>query len=167
MSDTLVVGEILKPQGIRGEIKVKPLLDDAQDLARFRKVIIGGAEYKVLSCRVDAAAAYLTLGGVADRDAAERLRGKEICADRADAPALEEGRYYIVDIVGCEVVTESGKRLGVIADVLPAHTDIFVLREQGRDTLFPVAEGVLAQVDVRAKKIVVNEARYLEVAVEQ
>ena len=57
MPETIVIGEVLKPQGVRGEIKVKPLLDDAADMRSFKKVYIGGKEYKVLSCRTDAQAA--------------------------------------------------------------------------------------------------------------
>ena len=75
MPETIVIGEILNPHGVRGEVKVKPLLDDAADMRHFKKVYIGGKEYKVLSCRADAQAAYLALSGVADRDAAELLRG--------------------------------------------------------------------------------------------
>ena len=167
MPDTIVIGEVLKPQGVRGEIKVKPLLDDAADMRSFKKVYIGGKEYKVLSCRTDAQAAYLALSGIADRDAAELLRGKEIEALRADAPALEEGRYYIVDIIGCAVVTEKGKRLGEIADILPAHTDIYVMREGDKEYMFPAAEGVLLDVDVEKKIVTVSEKRIGEVLVEQ
>lgn len=167
MPETIVIGEVLKPQGVRGEIKVKPLLDDAADIRSFKKVYIGGKEYKVLSCRADAQAAYLALSGIADRDAAELLRGKEIEALRSDAPALEEGRYYIVDIIGCAVVTEKGERLGEIADVLPAHTDVYVLKNGDKEGMFPAADGVVSDVDTENKKLTVNEKRFFEVFAEQ
>ena len=167
MTQTLNVGEILKPQGVRGEVKVKPLLDDAADMRHFKKVYIGGKEYKVLSCRADAQAAYLALSGVADRDAAELLRGKQIEALRADAPALEEGRYYIVDIVGCDVIADSGERLGQIADVIPAHTDIYVLHNGEKEGMFPAADGVILEVDTESKIITVDKKRFFEVFAEQ
>ena len=163
MFKKIVIGEVLKPQGIRGEVKIKPLIDDVSDLKSVKKVFIGDTEYKILSARADAQAAYLALSGVADRNAAEFLRGKEVLADRADLPALEEGRYYIVDILGCVVVTEKGKRLGEIADILPAHTDIYVDKEY----MFPAAEGVLLDVDVEKKIVTVSEKRIGEVLVEQ
>ena len=97
MQEQIVIGEVLKPQGIRGEVKVKPLVDDPADLKKVRKVFIGGAEYKVLSARTDAQAAYFALSGVADRNAAELLRGRQVLADRADLPALDEGR----SVFGC------------------------------------------------------------------
>ena len=167
MPETIVIGEILKPQGVRGEVKVKPLLDDAANMRHFKKVYIGGKEYKVLSCRADAQAAYLALSGVADRDAAELLRGKQIEALRADAPALEEGRYYIVDIVGCDVIADSGERLGQIADVIPAHTDIYVLHNGEKEGMFPAADGVILEVDTESKIITVDKKRFFEVFAEQ
>ena len=167
MPETIVIGEVLKPQGVRGEIKVKPLLDDAADMRSFKKVYIGGKEYKVLSCRTDAQTAYLALSGIADRDAAELLRGKEIEALRADAPALEEGRYYIVDIVGCDVIADSGERLGQIADVIPAHTDIYVLHNGEKEGMFPAADGVILEVDTESKIITVDKKRFFEVFAEQ
>lgn len=167
MQDKIVIGEVLKPQGIRGEVKVKPLVDDVSDLKTVKRVFIGDTEYKVLSARVDAQAAYLALSGVADRNAAELLRGKEVLADRADLPALEEGRYYIVDILGCAVVTENGTRLGEIADILPAHTDIYVLKEGDKEFMFPAAEGVILSVDTEKKTVTVSEKRIGEVLVEQ
>ena len=149
MFKKIVIGEVLKPQGIRGEVKIKPLIDDVSDLKSVKKVFIGDTEYKI------------------DRNAAEFLRGKEVLADRADLPALEEGRYYIVDILGCAVVTEKGKRLGEIADILPAHTDIYVMREGDKEYMFPAAEGVLLDVDVEKKIVTVSEKRIGEVLVEQ
>lgn len=167
MQDKIVIGEVLKPQGIRGEVKVKPLVDDVSDLKTVKRVFIGDTEYKILSARADAQAAYLALSGVADRNAAELLRGKEVLADRADLPALEEGRYYIVDILGCAVVTENGIRLGEIADILPAHTDIYVLKEGDKEFMFPAAEGVILSVDTEKKTVTVSEKRIGEVLVEQ
>lgn len=128
MQGTIIIGEVLKPQGVRGEIKIKPYIDDFADIRNFKTLFIAGKEYKVLACRTDPSAAYLALSGIADRDAAELLRGKEVEALRSEAPAPAEGRYYIVDVIGCRVYTAEGKDLGEIADVTSAHTDIYELR---------------------------------------
>ena len=165
MRETIVIGEVLKPQGIRGEVKVRPLLDDIADMRAFRRVFIGGAEYKVLSCRSDAQAAYLALSGVADRNAAEALRGKAVEALRADAPALEEGRYYIVDILGMDAVTEEGEFLGKVADITPLSTEVYTLEKEGKRILFPAVSGVIVRVDKERGQIVVDKKRFDEVAV--
>ena len=86
MTDTLTVGVVLKPQGIRGELKVKPYTDTAEDFAAFRRVFLDGEEYKVLSVRTGGGAVFLGLRGVADRNAAELLRGKEVVIPRSEAP---------------------------------------------------------------------------------
>ena len=167
MQDKIVIGQILKPQGIRGELKIKPLLDDVALVKKFKKVFVGGTESKVLSARFDASAAYLALSGVADRNAAELLRGKEVEVLRADAPALEEGRYYIVDVIGCSVIADTGERLGEITDILSAHTDIYVMQEGDKEFMFPAADGVIADVDVENKIVTVNKVRLMQVLVEQ
>ena len=160
----LTVATVLKPQGIRGEIKVKALTDTAEDLKAFKKVIVDGVEYSVLSVRAQGEFAYLTLKGIADRNAAELLRGKDISVNRADVPSLPEGRYYIVDLIGCIVADERGNILGEIISVTPAKTDIFILERDGKEITFVAADGVISDVDIDAKKITVNAKRFKEVS---
>ena len=165
MTDTLTVGVVLKPQGIRGELKVKPYTDTAEDFAAFRRVFLDGEEYKVLSVRTGGGAVFLGLRGVADRNAAELLRGKEVVIPRSEAPEPEEGLYYVADLLGCDIVTEGGKVLGKLKDVRQASTDVYTLFDGSRDILFPVADGVVVAVDVENGTITVNEKRFYEVAV--
>lgn len=163
--NTLTVGLVLKPQGIRGELKVKPYTDSAEDFRAFSRVFLEEREYKVLSVRTGGGAVYLGLKGVADRNAAELLRGQEITIPRDEAPEPEEGRYYIADLLGLSIVTETGKVLGTLKDVRQAATDIYTLYDGVRDILFPVADGVVLAVDRAAGTITVNEKRFYEVAV--
>lgn len=164
INDTLTVATVLKPQGIRGEIKVKALTDSAEDLTAFKKLIIGGEEYSVMSIRVQGEFAYLGLKGIADRNAAELLRGKDAEVLRSDAPELPEGRFYIVDLIGCEVFTERGDLLGRVSSVTPAKTDIYTITQGGREITFAAADGVITDVDVEAGKITVNGKRFKEVS---
>ena len=165
MTDKLIVGEVLKPQGIRGELKIKPFTDDAEVFRAFSDVQIGGVSYKVLSVRKGGGAVFLGLRGVADRNAAELLRGKEVVIPRSEAPEPEEGRYYVAALLGCDIVTEGGKVLGKLKDVRQASTDVYTLFDGSRDILFPVADGVVVAVDVENGTITVNEKRFYEVAV--
>ena len=92
--ERLLIGEVLKPQGIRGELKVKTFTDTPYDVKKFGTVYIDNTAYKILSFRVGPdGAAYLGLRGIPDRNAAELFRGKKIEGDREDAPELEEGRF--------------------------------------------------------------------------
>ncbi len=166
MHETLTVGIVLKPQGIRGEIKVKPYTDSAEQFRAFPRVFLDEKEYKVLSVRVGDGAVFLGLKGVPDRNAAELLRGKEVVVRREDAPAPEEGRYYIVDLIGCALCTQEGTRLGTLTDIRQAATDIyFVRQDDGKEILFPAVRGVIVAIDLTEQRITVDEKRFREVAV--
>ncbi|MCD8309157.1 MAG: ribosome maturation factor RimM [Clostridia bacterium] len=164
MTDRLTVATVLKPQGIRGEIKVNPLTDSEEDLKAFSYVIIGDTKYKVLSCRAAGGFAYLALRGIADRNAAELLRGLDVEVERSDAPDLPDGTYYIADIVGCKLVTEGGKQLGEVIDITPARTDVYTVLINGKEVMFPAADGVITDINVQCGTVTVNEARFKQVA---
>ena len=165
MTDKLTVAAILKPQGIRGEIKVMPYTDSADDLKEFSSFQIDGREYPVLNVRTGGGFAYVTLKGVADRNAAELLRGKNLEVDRDSAPEPPKGRYYIADLLGLEVCTEKGEKIGEVISVTPAHTDIYTIDRNGKEVSFPAADGVILDVDTAGGKIVVNYKRFKEVSV--
>lgn len=163
--DKVTVAIVLKPQGIRGEIKVKAMTDSAEDLTAFKSVLIDGVAYSVLSVRTQGEFAYITLKGIADRNGAELLRGKNIEVERADMPDLPDGRYYIGDLIGCLVVNDRGDILGTVEDVTPAKTDIFTLKIDDKRVMFPAADGVISEVDEKNKKITVNSKRFKEVSI--
>lgn len=165
MREFLTVATILKPQGIRGEVKVKALTDSAEDLKGFKKLIIDGVEYPVISVRAQGEFAYLALKGVADRNTAELLRGKDALVNRGEIPELPEGRYYIADLLGCKVVTERGDFLGEVTSVTPAKTDIYVIERDGKEISFAAADGVITDVNLAEGKITVNGKRFKEVSV--
>ena len=164
--ERLVIAEVLKPQGIRGELKIKTFTDYPEDVKAFGVVYIDGKEYKILSFRVGTdGAAYVGLRGVTDRNMAEELRGKKLDGAREDAPELEEGQYYIVDIIGIDCVTETGEFLGKVKDITLLASEIYTLEKDGKNILFPAIKGVVLSVDVQNKRMVVDKARFDEVAV--
>ena len=165
--ERLVIGEVLKPQGIRGEIKVKTFTDSPEDVKEFGVVYIDGKEYKILSFRVGTdGAAYLGLRGVPDRNAAELLRGKKLEGDRSDAPELEEGQYYIVDIIGLSCESEEGEFLGTVKDIANLSSDIYTIEKAGKSILFPAVKGVIKRVDLDNQKLIVDKKIFDEIAVD-
>lgn len=166
MSKRLIIGEVLKPQGIRGELKIKTFTDTPECVKEFKTVYIDDTPYKILSFRVGVdGAAYLGLRGVPDRNAAELLRAKKIEGAREDAPPLKEGQYYIVDILGLSCETEDGEVLGVVTDINKLASDIYTIEKAGKKILFPAVKNVIKTVDLTAKKIVVDKAVFDEIAV--
>ena len=164
--ERLIIGEVLKPQGIRGEIKIKTYTDLPEDVKAFGTVYIDGAEYKILSFRSQGDnCAFLGLRGVPDRNAAELFRGKKLEGDREDAPPLEDGRHYIVDILGLNCETEDGVFLGVVKHIVNLSSDVYTLEKDGKEILFPSVNGVIVKVDIDGGKIVVNKEKFDQIAV--
>ena len=164
--DKLVIAEILKPQGIRGELKIKTFTDFPEDVKAFKTLYIDDTPYKILTYRVgNDGAAYVGLRGVPDRNAAELFRGKLVYGKRDDAPALEEGRYYIVDVLGCACETQDGEFLGTVKDITLLASDIYTIEKAGKSILFPAVKGVIVKVDIDEKKVIVNKSIFDEIAV--
>lgn len=163
----LVIGEVLKPQGIRGELKVKTFTDFPENVKEFGTVYIDDKPYKILSFRVGPdGAAYMGLRGIPDRNAAELFRGKKLEGDREDAPVLEEGRYYIVDIIGLSCETEEGEVMGTVTDVTNLSSDVYTIEKAGKKILFPAVKGVIAKVDLENGKLIVKKSVFDEIAVD-
>ena len=165
--EKLIIGEVLKPQGIRGELKIKTFTDEPAQVKEFKTVYIDGNPYKILSFRVGTDGfAYVGLRGIMDRNAAELYRGKKIEGARDDAPMLEEGQYYIVDILGLSCETEDGEVLGVVTDITTLATDVYTIEKAGKKILFPAVKNVVKKVDIENKKLIIDKAVFDEIAVD-
>ena len=164
MEQTLKIGIAVKPQGIRGEIKVRPLTDDPQRFRDLKEVIIDGVTHKVLNARVGGEDVFIALYGVSDRNAAEKFRGKFLLVNREDAVKTGNDRIFIADLIGARVVDERGVTYGVITDITEGKTDVIWLEsESGEKSAFPFLKKVLVGVDVAAKTMTVDSARFSEV----
>ncbi len=173
MTEYLLVGEILKPQGIAGEIKVKPVTNDPMrfDGADTLYLLKHGVYTPVKSrfVRFDGAAVYLKLEGVNDRNAAETLRGEALYVDRAHAVELGEDEYFIVDLIGLKGVDSEGRELGVITEVMqPGGNDVYVFTDKRarRETLVPALKSVVVKTDFESGVMLLDAGRLKEVAVE-
>lgn len=165
MQQNLKIGLIVKPQGIRGEVKVQPLTDDINRFNNLKEVIIDEKTYRVLSVTIGGGVVFLSLSGICDRNTAETFRGKFLCVDREHAIPLEKGRYFIVDVLGCTVEYEDGVAVGEVIDLFSARTDIFTLKcDNGRIMRFPFLNDVVKNVDVLNRKITVDRKRLAEVS---
>lgn len=165
MNETLKIGLIVKPQGVRGELKVQPLTDDVNRFRKLKEVLIDDKTYKVLNVTIGGGVVFVSISGIADRNVAETFRGKFLCVSRENAVKLEEGRYFIVDIIGCEVVTDNGENVGKVTDVTSARTDIFTLICPNDKVLrFPFLNDLVLDVNVEEKRIMVSEKRLKEVS---
>lgn len=171
MNEYLVIGEVLKPQGVRGEIKVRPITCDIGRFEGLKEVWLeAGGEYGARSVRVtrmDEDAVYLKFDGVDDRDQAEKLRGQFLYVDRAHAVELEEDENFIVDLIGLQGIDDEGGEYGTLIDVMqPGGNDVYVFRdEKRRETLVPALKTAILKVDLQARTVLMSAKRLREVAV--
>jgi 16S rRNA processing protein RimM len=159
----IVVGRILSSWGVRGQIKVEPLTDDIKRFDKLKKVFIGAddlpARYDVESVLyLKNAFVVLKLKNIDSPEQAEKFRGVYLKISREDAVKLPEGRYFICDIVGLHVFTESGEFLGKIVDVLPTGAnDVYVVNgKAGNQILIPAIKEVVKQIDLENNKMIVR-----------
>ncbi|MBR5345889.1 MAG: 16S rRNA processing protein RimM [Clostridia bacterium] len=166
------IGEVLKPQGIRGEAKVRPYTDDPENFRRwttlFRKDGENWTPIASRFSRVHDGFVYLTLEGCTKPEDVDKLRGLELYIDRANASPLPEGMFYLADLIGCEAVDEAGKNLGKLTDVLQhGPTDVYVFKASNSKTwMAPALPDAFPEKDVEHGIIRVNSERLKEVAVD-
>lgn len=163
--DRIVVGTIAKPQGVRGEVKISPLTDDAARFTRLKRAYISGVMYDVQLSKVLPNGVFVKFKGIDDRNAAELLRDKEVEIDREDAVKLPEGRYFIVDVIGSEVFA-GGEKIGKLVDVLQyGAADVYVLSTAKGRAMIPAIDRILVEVDVADKKIILDREAFDDLAV--
>ena len=134
----------MNTHGVRGEVKIMPWTDTPEFLRAIKTLYIDGQPMRVVAARVHKGAVLATLEGVQDVNAAMRLKGKRVLIDRSDAK-LEPGRFFIQDIIGARVVTESGEEIGTLTEVIEAPAGMIYVVNGRTEHLIPaVPEFVLA-----------------------
>ncbi len=166
----LMIGEITKPQGVRGELKVRPITADPYRFEGMTEAYVKrGDAYELVHFtvnRVTGDAAYLSLDGVENREDAEKLRGTFLYVDRAHAIELTEDETFLCDLVGLKGIDDEGRAIGVLADVLqPGGNDVYVFKGPRGEVLVPALKSVVKRVDLASGVIELVAARMAEVAV--
>jgi 16S rRNA processing protein RimM len=157
---TVVVGVVAKAHGIHGEVGIQNRSDNPQRWIPGSEVFDErGRRYTVETVRAQGERLLVKFADIADRTAAEALRGTALVVPESWLPALSEGQWWPHQLEGCDMVTESGRSLGVLAEVIPnPANDLWVARDDnGAETLVPALKDLLVDVDVGAKRIVVRD----------
>lgn len=152
------VGKILKPHGVKGALKVMPLTDDMHRFDLLDEISIFGAHgvetYSISQVRYQDKFVLLELVGIETMNEAEKYSGRFLAIKDEERMPLEEGRYYIDDLVGCDVF-EDERHLGQIKEVLqPGSNDVYVVaRPEGGELLLPALFSVVKKVDIAHKRM--------------
>lgn len=160
----LLCAEIVNTHGIRGEVKVLAYTDNADffDGVKLLKTD-DGQTLTLQSFRAHKGALIMKFAEMPSINEAENYKGKKLYVDRKDAPKPPRGRYFIVDIIGCEVVTDTGRTLGKVTDVLQAGAnDVYTVKSaDGKEYLIPVIDDVVRNIDIENKQIFITPLKGL------
>ena len=165
-SDLVTIGHVVDAWGLDGGLKIAPYSADASALLGTKEwwLDLRGVlrSFDVIVAKRHGAAITARLVGIADRDVAESLKGARIAISRSRFPAISDGEYYWVDLIGLDVVNGAGEPLGVVADLMDngAH-QIFVVRQEVTDgktveRLIPFVGQHVVAVELEARRIVVD-----------
>ena len=161
----LLIGEILRPHGVTGELKMRVFTHHPEHLPKLNRVYLSEmaeatevTPFDLKKVRMNQEYALLTLAGVDDRNQADRLRQLFVSVAIEDAVPLEDGEHYLYELIGMEVYTEDGELLGEIQEVLETGAnDVYIVNgQQLGEVLIPVTNETILSTDVITKRIVVR-----------
>lgn len=162
----MLIGTVVKPQGLKGEIKVKPYTDDIDNLINIKSVYIEDICYNVLYSRGSGGMVYFSLNRICSIEDAEVLRGKDIYIDREDAAPLEDGKHYIVDILGSDVYVGQAF-IGKVIDIdRYGAADVYTVKGD-KTVRFPYLKRLVVDADIKNKKIILDEKVFFEVSINE
>ena len=163
----VAVGRITHAHGVKGEVAVLVLTQVPERFEPGSRLFLdeGGARSLTVSgARPHRQRLLVRFEEVADRDAAESLQGSYLFVPASSAPELPDGEFWAHDLIGCEVVTEAGRSLGLVREVIhtPAN-DVWAAEGDDGEVLIPALKEVVASVDLTARRVVVREIAGLTV----
>ena len=162
MLPNLEIGQIVNTFGIKGMVKVKPFTDDIRRFDELKTVYVeknnNQTEYEIEEVKYHKDMVLIKFKGIDKVEQAEMLRNSYLTVSRESVEKLEEGRYYIVDLLGLEVYTDEQILLGTLEDIFnTGSNDIYVVKDkQGKQILLPAIQDVIKQIDIENKKIIVH-----------
>ena len=156
-----IIGYVIKPHGIKGELKVKSVSPFPERFKDLEKIYIKQEAlntYSIERVRIANKYIYLKLVEVISRNEAELLRECEILVEKKDLISLSADEYFIHDLVGCDIVAENGEELGKLIDVMQmTSNDVYVIRSQeGKEILLPAIKDVIKNIDIKTRKIKIH-----------
>ena len=163
MQEFLEIGQIVNTFGIKGMVKIKPFTDDIKRFDRLKKVYIETGktkkEYEVEEVKYHKDMVLIKFKGIDKVEDAEMLRNSYLKVARKDEPELEEGTYYIADLIGLNVYSDDGNLLGKVDDIFNngGKCDIYAVKDKtGKQILLPAISDVVKEINLKDGKIVVH-----------
>ena len=156
----LAIGRVLRPHGIRGEVRVEMLTDIPERWEGLKTVYMGSQHlpHEIHSSRRHKNIILLKLVGYNSREDVEPLRGELLFVSMDEALPLEQDEFYLFQVIGLQVQTESGDLLGEIVDVLkpPGANEVFVVHGVRGEILIPVIEDVIRDLNLNTGIVIIH-----------
>jgi 16S rRNA processing protein RimM len=161
--DLVIIGEIAKPHGIRGEVKVYSYSEQPENFKHYKEVVLqepaeNGTEiYKIIKSREQGKLTILQLEGVTSREEAEALKGSRVYLKKADFPKLDSDEYYWHQLIGFQVFTDAGRKLGEVSSLFSTNAhDVLVIKGGGREYLIPVNKEIIKEINDQEAKLLIT-----------
>src|SRR5690348_13953948 len=150
----IVLAAVAGAHGVKGEVRLKLFSDSVESLSAQKELYVGGVKRRLLSVR-DGKMPVARFEGIADRSAAEALRGSLIEIDRSALPPLEEGEYYHADLIGLAAIDHDGTGVGTVVAVenYGAGDLLEIEDERGKRSLIPFRAGIA---DLEGDRVVLD-----------
>ena len=162
MQEFLEIGQIVNTFGIKGMVKVKPFTDDITRFDNLKKVYVESnktkKQYEIEEVKYHKDMVLIKFKGIDKVEDAELLRNSYLKVNRQDEPELEEGTYYIVDLMGLDVYSDEENLLGKVDDIFNnGSCDIYVVKDElGKQILLPSIKEVILDIDIENQKVTVH-----------
>lgn len=162
MKEFLEIGQIVNTFGIKGMVKAKPFTDDIKRFDALKKIYVdtnkSEKQYDIEEIKYHKDMVLIKFKGIDRVEDAEMLRNAYLKVDRKDEPELDEGTYYIVDLIGLDVYSDEGNLLGKLDDIYnTGSSDIYVVKDElGKQLLLPAISDVIKEINLQEKRIVVH-----------
>lgn len=165
LSTSIIVGKIIAPHGVRGDVRIVPLTDDPKRFYDLKEVMLDDGSVLVIeSVKMHNQYVLLQFKGYHDRTAVEALRGQMLRISRDQAVPLGRDEYYTCDIIGLNVYLESGEYIGKIVNIIETGSNDVYVAQQGKErTLIPALKRVVKEINLEEQKMVVVKEEELEV----
>ncbi|MCD4684826.1 MAG: ribosome maturation factor RimM [Anaerolineae bacterium] len=161
----LVLGRVLRPHGIRGELRIHVMTAYPERIVVGKVVFVGpdpensqtAREYTVTRARKHQKFLILQFETIQDRDAADMLRQQYVMLPPEDAVPLEEGEYFLYQLIGVEVYTDEDEHLGTVTEMIQTGAnDVYVVRGPRGEVLLPAIDECVLELDLDANKMTVH-----------
>ena len=160
-----MIGKIIAPHGVRGEFRLMPLTENPERYLEMKTLLLeNGKEFTIISARFHKNMVLIKTEEITSMDEVELLRGQNVVVNTKDLPPLEQGRFYVADLIGFAVVTLENEDVGKLSDVITTGSnDVFVVKStSGKEIMIPAIDTHIKEIDTKSRTIKVVLPQWID-----